>query len=111
MGVLETCLTLGVLGPRSFFRDCGCRFDFTVMLATVVSISYGLVHIAQGEITQADVPLLCLRFVLQPARMMAVCMGACRAREMQDNVNDLPVDFGVLESQSNVSLQPHINTC
>lgn len=96
--VLETLLTLRVLGVKPFFRDTWCIFDFVVMLATVVSISYGLIHIGRkGEITEADVPLLCLRFVLQPARVLAVCMAARRTRRMQQ-ADELQVDFNALES-------------
>lgn len=96
--VLETFLTLGVLGMKTFFSNGWCRFDFVVMLATVVSISYGLEHIGrQGEITEADVPLLSLRFVLQPARVLAVCMSARRTHEMQQ-ADELQVDFGALEA-------------
>lgn len=98
--VLETLLTLWVLGFKPFFRNCWCIFDFMVMLATAVSIGWGLEHIGRkGEITEADVPLLCLRFVLQPARIIAVCMSARRTREMQ-KVDELQVDFGALESSN-----------
>lgn len=94
---VETALTLWVLGARTFFKDCSCVFDFGVMLLTVVSISYGLEHLGRkGEITEADVPLLCLRFVLQPARVLAVCSAARRTREMQHEVDELPIDFSVL---------------
>jgi len=94
--VIETLLTLWVLGVRDFFRSCWCIFDFVVMLITVLSITWGLIHIGRmGEIAEADVPLLCLRFVAQPLRVMAVCMSASRTHEMQQ-VDELQVNFADL---------------
>jgi len=94
---VETLITLRVLGPRDFFRNIWCVFDFCVMLLTVVSIGYGLVHLGKnGEICEADIPLLMLRFVLQPVRVLAACASTCRVRNMQEQVNELQIDFGAL---------------
>lgn len=104
--VLETGLTLCVLGVRKFFSNGWCIFDFFVMLVTVVSMCYGIEHIGRnGEISEADVPLLCLRFISQPARVIAICMGVRRTREMQ-RVDELQVNFDALNGQSGFSLQP-----
>lgn len=45
---------------------------------------------------QADVPLLLLRFVLQPLRVLVVAIGTYRARQMQSRVRELRVDFDTL---------------
>jgi len=107
--VLETVLTLCVLGFRRYFTDCWCVFDCIVAVVTVISIGYGIEHIGRnGEISEADVPLLCLRFISQPARVVAICMGVSRTREMQQ-VNELQIDFDALQNNaSGFSLQ-HFN--
>merc|ERR1712048_1214805 len=95
--VAETLLTMRVLGVRTFFCSCWCVFDFVVTVLTLVSIGYGLKHLGRkGEITEADVPLLMLRFVLQPARVLAAVAGTYRAHNMQNSVEELRVDFSVL---------------
>lgn len=93
----ETFLTMRVLGVRTFFRSCWCVFDFVAMLLTVVSICYGLKHLGRrGEICEADVPLLMLRFVLQPMRMFTALTSTCRTHKMQSQIDDLQVDFNLL---------------
>jgi hypothetical protein len=95
--VAETLLTMRVLGPRTFFSSCWCVFDFVVAVLTLVSIGYGLEHLGrQGEICEADVPLLLLRFVLQPARVLATVAVTYRTRQMQNGVDELRVDFDSL---------------
>lgn len=92
--VVETCLTLYVLGVRSFFSSWWCIFDFTVALLTVVSISYGLVHLGRkGEVCEANMPLLLVRFVLQPVRVLTVCRSTCQTRNIQNQVDSMVVDF------------------
>jgi len=103
IGVLifaETMLTMRVLGARDFFSNGWCIFDFCVAALTVVSIGYGLEHLGRkGEICEANIPLLTLRFVLQPARVLAVAASTYRTRQMQNQVDELRVDFGSLELQ------------
>lgn len=105
IGVLivgETAVTLCLLGPGHFFGNCWHIFDLAVALLTTVSIAYGLEHLGRsGEICEANVPLLMARFVLQPARMLAIVASTCRAQKMQAGVDELTVDFGCLPAASN----------
>lgn len=97
--VTETVVTLGMLGCRVFFSSCWCVFDFCVALLTIVSIAYGLEHLGrQGEICEANVPLLLSRFVLQPARVLAMAANSYRAQQMQAGVDELQVNFDCLSS-------------
>mmetsp|Transcript_1447 Transcript_1447/g.3653 ORF Transcript_1447/g.3653 Transcript_1447/m.3653 type:complete len:273 (+) Transcript_1447:120-938(+) len=97
--VSETLLTMRVLGFLVFFSSCWCVFDFCVALLTAVSICYGLEHLGRhGEIAEANVPLLMLRFVLQPARVLALAVSTYRTRQMQTGVHELRVDFNSLPS-------------
>uniref|UniRef100_A0A7S1F7E8 Ion transport domain-containing protein n=1 Tax=Noctiluca scintillans TaxID=2966 RepID=A0A7S1F7E8_NOCSC len=93
---LETSLTICLLKGR-FFRNCWNVFDFVVMLLTIISIGYGLKHIGrQGEVCEADVPLLVLRFALQPVRVLTAFVCACKTRQMQQGVDELTVNFDAL---------------
>lgn len=97
--VAETLLTMRVLGLRAFFSSLWCIFDLAVALLTVVSVCYGLEHLGRkGEICEANVPLLMLRFVLQPARVLAAVAVTYRARRMQNRVDELRVDFDSLQN-------------
>merc|ERR1712232_792847 len=74
--VVETTITMRILGVRTFFASCWCVFDFVVALLTAISIGYGLKHLgSEGEIVEADVPLLLIRFVLQPSRVLTAVLG------------------------------------
>lgn len=90
--LLETVLTLAVVGWRSFLQNVWCLLDAAVVLLAVVSITYGACHLATKTF-RADVPLLLLRFALQPFRMLAACAATYRAQRMQHDVNELQIDF------------------
>ncbi|CAE8711033.1 unnamed protein product [Polarella glacialis] len=110
--VVETLLTLRVLGVRTFFTSYWCLFDLLVTLLTVVSIGYGIDHLGRsGEICQAEVPLLTLRFVLQPARVLAALVGAWRTRRMQMDVEELRVDFGTLSAGGGANFEAMQELC
>ncbi|CAK0900420.1 unnamed protein product [Prorocentrum cordatum] len=95
--VSETLLTLRVVGIRDFFCNCWCVFDLLVAALTVVSVGYALEHVGRhGNIAEANVPLLMLRFVLQPARVFAAVASTWRTRRMQNHVDELRVDFDSL---------------
>eukprot|EP00929_Paragymnodinium_shiwhaense_P124037 TRINITY_DN9885_c0_g1_i1.p2 TRINITY_DN9885_c0_g1~~TRINITY_DN9885_c0_g1_i1.p2 ORF type:complete len:297 (-),score=47.39 TRINITY_DN9885_c0_g1_i1:358-1248(-) len=95
--VTETALTIRVLGVRTFFKNACCVCDFVVAVLTAVSIGYGLEHLgAKGEICEADVPLLLLRFALQPSRVLAAMAVTYRTCQMQSQVDELRVDFDAL---------------
>lgn len=94
---IETFITLRLLGVKTFFRNSWHTFDFVVMMLTILSILYGLEHLGRrGEICEADVPLLMIRFILQPIRVMATLASTCRTREMQVSIEELKVDFDML---------------
>lgn len=95
--VTETALTMRVIGVRTFLASWWCVCDLVVALLTAVSIVYGLMHLGRrGEVCEADVPLLLLRFVLQPTRVLAAFAGTCRAQRMQARVDELQVNFDAL---------------
>merc|ERR1712084_192860 len=100
--VVETSITMRILGVRTFFASCWCIFDFSVAVLTAISIGYGLKHIgSRGEIVEADVPLLLIRFVLQPSRVLAAILGTYRTRWMQTEVDESQVDFANLGALDN----------
>lgn len=104
--VAETLLTMRVLGVRAFLDNGWCMFDLVVALLTVVSIGYGLEHLGRkGEICEANVPLLMLRFLLQPARVLAALASTIRTREMQSSVDELTVDFSSLSAGSGAAFE------
>eukprot|EP00929_Paragymnodinium_shiwhaense_P112134 TRINITY_DN80389_c0_g1_i1.p1 TRINITY_DN80389_c0_g1~~TRINITY_DN80389_c0_g1_i1.p1 ORF type:complete len:265 (+),score=53.56 TRINITY_DN80389_c0_g1_i1:121-915(+) len=104
--VVETMLTLRVLGAHAFFRSYWCIFDFLVMILTVVSIIYGLIHLQQeGHSSKPDFPLLVLRFVLQPVRVCGAFAGTVRTRHMQRQVKELIVDFDALPFAASASVR------
>mmetsp|Transcript_65825 Transcript_65825/g.140837 ORF Transcript_65825/g.140837 Transcript_65825/m.140837 type:complete len:225 (-) Transcript_65825:271-945(-) len=101
--ITETSLNFFLLGIRGFVRSKWCIFDLVVALLTLVSIAYGVVNTVstnpgQQPIVQAEMPLLMVRFVLQPLRVLAVCGGIYRARHLQHEVDDLSVSFDSLNS-------------
>eukprot|EP00929_Paragymnodinium_shiwhaense_P066256 TRINITY_DN33202_c0_g1_i4.p1 TRINITY_DN33202_c0_g1~~TRINITY_DN33202_c0_g1_i4.p1 ORF type:complete len:184 (+),score=8.78 TRINITY_DN33202_c0_g1_i4:366-917(+) len=97
--VTETMLTMRVMGVREFFTSLWCFFDFIVSLLTLISIVYGMKHLGrQGELCQADLPLLMLRFIAQVARTVAMIASTYRTRQMQHQIDEFPVDFGTLDA-------------
>lgn len=97
--VVEVLLTLRVLGVRDFCANPWCVFDAIVAVLTVISTGYGLEHLGrQGEICEAQLPLLFLRFVLQPARLLAAVVQTWRTRRMQIDAEELRVDVNMLSN-------------
>lgn len=95
--IVETMMTIPMLGVREFFASAWCIFDLLLAVLTAISIGYGMHHLGRrGEVVEANVPLLMLRFVLQPVRAVVICWGASRAREMQRGADELQIDFGNL---------------
>ncbi|CAK0900419.1 unnamed protein product, partial [Prorocentrum cordatum] len=110
--VSETLLTLRVVGIRDFFCNCWCVFDLLVAALTVVSVGYALEHVGRhGNIAEANVPLLMLRFVLQPARVFAAVASTWRTRRMQNHVDELRVDFDSLPVDGYTAFQHMQETC
>mmetsp|Transcript_34197 Transcript_34197/g.72813 ORF Transcript_34197/g.72813 Transcript_34197/m.72813 type:complete len:292 (+) Transcript_34197:349-1224(+) len=108
--VLETLFTMAALGLRAFCTSLWCLFDLLVALLTVVSMGFGLRHLGRkGEVAEADVPLLLIRFILQPSRVVALGYSTWRTQQIQNNVRELRVDFDAVaahdpSSQSFVEL-------
>jgi len=104
--VLETVLSLLVIGPWPFLRSSGCLCDTVVALLSVMSIVYGLEDVSENKPHGANVDMAVLRFILQPLRVCSASWGALRARRLQREVSDMRVDFGALSSAetSGVSL-------
>jgi len=96
--VAETVSALWLSGRRAFVRDCWCIFDAGVAALTLLDWVLQLARwalLAEGLLA-ADLPLLALRFVLQPCRMLTAVSMLRRVRKMQDGVVD--VVFDVLQS-------------
>lgn len=93
--VIETLVTLRLMGT-DFFRNLWCLFDFAVMLLFIVSTIYAFQNIRSEEnITEANIALLMVRFVLQPVRVLAAIGTTYRTWQMQ-KVDELQVDFSLL---------------
>mmetsp|Transcript_16886 Transcript_16886/g.49387 ORF Transcript_16886/g.49387 Transcript_16886/m.49387 type:complete len:198 (+) Transcript_16886:166-759(+) len=94
--VVETLNSVWVCGVVEFFRSCWHILDVVVAVLAMISVGYGLSHLRQpGNIYHASLPLLMLRFVLQPARVLVQAKYTHRIHQMQ-KVNELPVDFNSL---------------
>eukprot|EP00929_Paragymnodinium_shiwhaense_P006625 TRINITY_DN11043_c0_g1_i2.p1 TRINITY_DN11043_c0_g1~~TRINITY_DN11043_c0_g1_i2.p1 ORF type:complete len:218 (-),score=34.97 TRINITY_DN11043_c0_g1_i2:306-959(-) len=103
--VVETALTCVVLGWRSFLRSWWCRFDLVVAILTATSVVYGLLHFEEAtSIDQAEIPLLLVRFIVQPVRVLVVLHGTIEARRQQAAAEEI-VDFATLELPDSQS--PH----
>jgi len=96
--VVETLITLWILGPRSFFKSCWCIFDLCVTTLAAMSMVVGALHLEERMRFHKAVPLLMMRFVLQPLRVLVICGSIYRARRFQHDVDELSVDFNSLSS-------------
>jgi len=95
----ETTSTLWLTGAREFIGDCWGVFDASVVILTL--LSWFLIFLQRTAlpgrgILALDLPLLALRFVLQPCRLLATASIAQRVRTMQKNTIDIA--FDVLEN-------------
>lgn len=106
----ETLATLWLLGLREFLNNAWCIFDASVVALTLLTwlliIAQRTALLRQGAL-ELDLPLLALRFVLQPCRFLATASLARRARAMQKGGEDLdiisfdlPGDAGGLEPET-----------
>ena len=91
--ISETAMTLKLVGRKEFFSNIWCMFDLAVSLLTAISMLYALSHLgADGEISQASLPLLVVRFVVQPCRVVSLLRNYRRARQEQASAQQT-VDF------------------
>lgn len=91
----ETLANLWLAGREEFFRDCWSVFDAAVVALTL--LSWGLLALQNavllGEgVLKLDLPLLTLRFVLQPCRVLAAASMTRRVRRMQQSTVDIAFD-------------------
>ena len=84
--VLETFVTLAMLGWRAFWTSRWCRFDLLVSLLTLLSFACMFVVVESGATLGensvidgverwVEMPLLIARFALQPMRLMQRSSG------------------------------------
>eukprot|EP00927_Polykrikos_kofoidii_P059224 TRINITY_DN5433_c0_g2_i2.p1 TRINITY_DN5433_c0_g2~~TRINITY_DN5433_c0_g2_i2.p1 ORF type:complete len:256 (-),score=42.49 TRINITY_DN5433_c0_g2_i2:58-765(-) len=100
--IVETAFSVHVVGFVEFFRHGWHILDFSVALLAAVSATYSLVRLFSdgyddlSALDDFEIPLLFLRFILQPLRVLSVARGACAARQMQRDARELQVDFGAV---------------
>lgn len=96
----ETLSTLWLTGRAAFLRDSWCIFDATVVVLTLLDWLFRVLRWAllEEEVLRVDLPLLAMRFVLQPCRVLAAVSMVRRVHQMQQGIVD--VAFNVLEGTS-----------
>jgi len=90
--VIETSITYRVVGWRAFFRDKWCLFDLVISALTVISWFF-ILCTAQNWATHIEgdleMPLIAIRFGLQPLRVISTFMALYKTRRMQRNATDV----------------------
>eukprot|EP00933_Yihiella_yeosuensis_P032014 TRINITY_DN25600_c0_g1_i1.p1 TRINITY_DN25600_c0_g1~~TRINITY_DN25600_c0_g1_i1.p1 ORF type:complete len:278 (+),score=22.52 TRINITY_DN25600_c0_g1_i1:106-939(+) len=87
----ETFTSLWLKGRKAFLQDWLCIFDALVATLTLVSwalLAMRKILLAENMI-EVDLPILVLRFLLQPFRMISTVSAIRRVRQMQDHLGDL----------------------
>jgi hypothetical protein len=80
----EVAVTARLVGKTAFFDSPWCVFDLAVAGLSTVSMMYALTHLGRdGEIAQASLPFLVLRFMLQPMRFCVLIHQTLEARSIQ----------------------------
>lgn len=83
---METLAVFSVLGRRVFVQDCWRILDVIVACLTLVCGIFFLfrraVHHVDDVVEDIDVPMLGLRFALQPVRMLSTASMVVRAHRM-----------------------------
>lgn len=104
----ETFSTFWLAGRSEFLRDPWCIFDAVVVVLTLLHWSLTGVLSMLLELDSIDLPLLTLRFFLQPCRVVAAVSMMRRVMSMQQSTVDISLgdDGGVLTPRS-----PGINSC
>lgn len=93
----ETFAVLLHMGPLAFFRDRWRLLDSMIasltMLCGVFFVLRRAVHGAQRVIEDVDVPILALRFALQPVRMISTASMVVRAhRKLNSEAQKTPLE-------------------
>lgn len=93
-----------VRGFSCFVRDWWCIFDTLVLALTVGAWTLTLMRrlsVAQEEaVEESDLPLLALRFLLQPCRVVVTASMACQVQDMQQS--DMDIDFTDVAGESDL---------
>eukprot|EP00927_Polykrikos_kofoidii_P016778 TRINITY_DN17612_c0_g1_i1.p1 TRINITY_DN17612_c0_g1~~TRINITY_DN17612_c0_g1_i1.p1 ORF type:complete len:254 (+),score=54.96 TRINITY_DN17612_c0_g1_i1:66-827(+) len=80
----------------SCFKDPWCLLDMVILSLTAIAWSITMAQrfskLQAEEVEGADLPLLILRFTLQPCRLIAVASKTCQVQTMQDNTKDIDFD-------------------
>ncbi|CAE8723150.1 unnamed protein product, partial [Polarella glacialis] len=86
----ETLMPMLIEGRRAYLRDRWRRLDLAVALLTLLCGAFFLfrrvVHHVDTVVEDVDVPILCLRFALQPIRMISTASMVVRARMLHQEV-------------------------
>eukprot|EP00392_Amoebophrya_sp_AT5.2_P015717 g15933.t1 len=97
--VLETAITWYTLGSRSFFASKWCLFDLTVSLLTL-----GIFLLSSWDAFDVieeyfEMPILILRFSLQPLRLIQTAHIIRKARQMQITQNSTRIVWEQLPTE------------
>lgn len=83
--VLETHATMYVMGLREFFTNVWYVADFFVLMLAYISLIYAFNNI-QNDWTEAELPFLVLRFLLQPSRVIILLRSSYLVRRLHRDV-------------------------
>eukprot|EP00931_Biecheleriopsis_adriatica_P109790 TRINITY_DN84045_c0_g1_i1.p1 TRINITY_DN84045_c0_g1~~TRINITY_DN84045_c0_g1_i1.p1 ORF type:complete len:337 (+),score=62.73 TRINITY_DN84045_c0_g1_i1:93-1103(+) len=94
---METLMALRLGGTQLLLRDCWRKLDAAVALLTLLCGVFFLFRRALKQVDEVveeiDVPVLCIRFALQPIRMISTASMVVRAHRM---VQSMPTTSEVL---------------
>jgi len=88
--LMESLISFRLMGVKTFFKDWLCIFDLVVATATL--LSWVLLAVKQtflaDDILEFDLPVLVLRFVLQPFRMLSTASALRRVHLLQQHTRE-----------------------
>lgn len=102
----ETLSSMWLMGRKAFFRDWWCVYDAVVVVLTLVTwflLGVRQVLLEADVLKQVDLPLLALRFLMQPCRLLSAISVLRRVKQMQQSTVD--IIFDGLETEENALLQ------
>eukprot|EP00928_Gymnodinium_smaydae_P084753 TRINITY_DN68013_c0_g1_i1.p1 TRINITY_DN68013_c0_g1~~TRINITY_DN68013_c0_g1_i1.p1 ORF type:complete len:495 (-),score=98.42 TRINITY_DN68013_c0_g1_i1:80-1564(-) len=92
---LETSTTLWLVGWRVFCRDYWCILDALVTMLIMANWCLLVLHwyVLAYEVMSIDLPVVALRFLLQPCRVLAALSMLRRVRQMQASTVDVELEL------------------
>jgi len=85
-----------IRGTSSFCRDWWCIFDSVVIVLTVLAWTLTLMRrlsgVAEEAVEDTDLPLLALRFLLQPCRVVVTASMTSHVQDMQQSNLDIDLE-------------------